>query len=103
LANFKTKQDETNRFVEEQGYNIFGLVRDKEKNKKYLEGNQAITLDLEVIREEAMNLNEKLKLEQKKYFYILNYIKRNMDDHMRLEDQIDEIKYRYQKDNNVFF
>jgi hypothetical protein len=57
-------------------------------------------LSLDVIRPETMNLNEMLRLEKKRCLFILNDIQRNKDDHMSLEDQIDEIKYRYQKVNN---
>jgi len=49
-----------------------------------------------------MNLNENLKSKQNKCFYILNDIQRNKDDQLRLEDQIDEIKYMYQKTDNAF-
>jgi hypothetical protein len=89
-------------FVEQQEYKIMGLEHDKEKLEKALEENKATTLALEVIREEAMNLNDNMNLEKKKCFCILNVIHRNIDDQIRLEDQIDEIKDMYQKDNNYF-
>jgi hypothetical protein len=41
-----------------------------------LEENKATTLALEVIRAEAMALNEELKSEQKKCFCILNDIQK---------------------------
>jgi hypothetical protein len=35
-------------------------------------------------------------------FYVLNDIQRNRDDQIRLEDHIEEIRDKYQKDNDSF-
>jgi hypothetical protein len=47
-------------------------------------------------------INEELKSEQKKYFCVLNDIQRNRDDQLRLEDQIEEIRDKYQNPDDAF-
>jgi hypothetical protein len=48
------------------------LEQEKENLEKDLEENKATTLTLEVIREEAMELNERLKFEKKECLCLLN-------------------------------
>jgi hypothetical protein len=74
VSNLQTKQDESKRFIEQQGYQILGLEKEKEKLEKDLEENKETTLSLEVIRAEAMELNEKLKSEKKECLCLLNDI-----------------------------
>jgi hypothetical protein len=49
-----------------------------------------------------MELNEKLKSEQKEFLCLLNDIHIDMDDQLRPEFQMEEIKDQYQKENNAF-
>jgi hypothetical protein len=98
----KTELDESKQFVEQQSYQIMGLEQEKEKLEEVLEENKENTLSLEVIKAEEIELNEKLRYEQKECLCLLNDMQVDQDDQLRLEDQIVEIKDQYQKVNDAF-
>jgi hypothetical protein len=50
-----------------------------------------------------VELNDKLKSEQKELLCFLNDIQIGRDDQLRLEDQMDEIRDQYQKESDVFY
>jgi hypothetical protein len=93
---------EANKFIEQLEHKIQGLEQDKERLEKTLEESKIGTLILESLKVEATTVNEELKSEQKKCFCILNDIQRNIDDQTRLEDQMEEIRDKYQKAQDAF-
>jgi len=63
ISHLQTKLDQSNRFVEQQICHIKGLEQEKDNLEEILEENKEKTLSLEVIKVEAIELNEKLRHE----------------------------------------
>jgi hypothetical protein len=65
ISHLQTELDETKQFIEQQSLQIKGLEQAKENLEEVLEENKEKTLTLETIKAEAIDLNEKLRLEKK--------------------------------------
>jgi hypothetical protein len=63
ISHLQTEIDESKRIIEQQRYHNKGLEHEKEKLEEVLEENKENTLALEVIKEETIELNEKIRSE----------------------------------------
>jgi hypothetical protein len=71
-SKLQTKLTESKRFMEQQKYQILGLEQEKQKLEKALEESKTSTLIVETVKAKALELNEKLKSEQKEFLCLLN-------------------------------
>jgi hypothetical protein len=88
--------------MEQQKYLIPGLRQEKQKLEKALEESKTSTLAFEIVKAKQLELNEKLKSEQKEFLFLLNDMQTKQNDQRRLQDRMTEIKEQYQKANDAF-
>jgi len=60
------------------------------------------TLSVEVIKAQALELNEKFAAEQKEFLNLLSNVQVDWDDQLGLQDKLIEIQGQYQEANEAF-
>jgi hypothetical protein len=60
------------------------LEFERQRLKKYLEENRASTFTVEIVKAQALEINEKLESEQKEFLNLLSNIQVDRDDQLRL-------------------
>jgi hypothetical protein len=88
--------------MEQQSFQILGLVQEKKKLEKSLEERKTSILVVETVKAKALELNEKLKSEQKEFLCLLSDMQDDRSDQLRLQDKITEIQGQYQEANDAF-
>jgi hypothetical protein len=70
--------------------------------EKTVEERKTKIVVLEIIREESIRENETLRDMQKKFFLLLHNIQKNWSDHMKVVQQINFMKEKYQNVQNAY-
>jgi hypothetical protein len=73
------------------------LQQDNHLLEKTVEESKTKIVALEVIREETIKENETLRDMQKKLFLLLHNLQKNWSDHMKVVQQMNAMKEKYQK------
>jgi hypothetical protein len=74
--------------MEQQNFQILGLVQEKKKLEKAIEESNTSILVVETIKAKELEPNEKLKFEQKEFLCLLIYMQADQDDQLNLQDII---------------